>query len=108
MNQQKHSESKINEQKPSFVAILWICFMLPLLALPASANPGLGSLPQYVGLGVARPYGNSWPESSGVPWDYVYTYVNPGWKTADSNAFIQNYISYANGHSYHAVFTWYE
>jgi len=105
MNQQK---SKINEQKPSFVALLWLCFMLPLLALPAAANPGLGSLPQYVGLGVIRQDGDTWPGLSGVPWDYVYTYVNPGWKTADGNNFIQNYIAYNNAHRYITIFTWYE
>src|SRR5579884_3643952 len=70
-------------------------------------------LPNHLGLGVAaQPDStglNGWMPNSGVPWDYAYQYLTPGWETWNANGqFPLSYAQNAASHSYIPVFTYYE
>ncbi len=83
---------------------------ISIIITHATGSPGIPpGLPDYFTLGVRSTPGDlSWMTTSGVPWDYRYTYVNPGWKTAESGQFIQNYASNSYARNLIPVYTWYE
>jgi hypothetical protein len=79
------------KQKPSFthcarVAVM-IVFCINLMTsafgtISASASSVPPRLPNYFAIGLQN-LNFSWMTSSGVPWNYIYQYINSGWQSWD-------------------------
>jgi hypothetical protein len=71
----------------------------------------MATLPAHFGIGLksAQPE-LPWMVDSGVPWDYRYQYINPGWINWNSppGQVAANYVAQSISNHYVPVFTWYE
>jgi hypothetical protein len=99
----------------SAIALLALAVILgtatnAVLAVTATRNiaitvTGAGGLPRHFGLGLKNAQGElSWMTGSGVPWDYRYQYITPGWESwnSPSGSFVKNYAQ----QGYIPVFSW--
>ncbi|MGH6793743.1 MAG: fibronectin type III domain-containing protein, partial [Methylocella sp.] len=71
----------------------------------------MGQLPRHFGIWLRSPQNElSWMTGSGVPWEYRYQYITPGWKTwnSPSGKVVSNYTTDSVNNGYIPVFTWYQ
>jgi hypothetical protein len=71
----------------------------------------MAALPGHFGIGAQSGQSDvTWMSTSGVPWDYRYQYINPGWTSWNSptGQFAANYTAQSLANHYVPVFTWYE
>jgi hypothetical protein len=79
-------------------------------ASTGNTGPLTETLPAHFGIGLQNaPLEVTWMTGSGVPWDYRYQYINPGWKSWNTPAgqFAANYTTQSIASHYVPVFTWY-
>jgi hypothetical protein len=83
----------------------------PVFAGAGTSNTRMAELPGHFGIGLTNSQtAISWMTNSGVPWDYRYSYINPGWTSwnTPTGQFAANYTTQSLSNHYIPVFTWYE
>lgn len=88
---------------------IWATFSAACVqAIAAGAPPS--ALPHYFGIGLrSQPNELGWMTDSGVPWNYRYQYINPGWEgwNSPSGQYAYNYTAQSISNGYIPIFDWY-